>query len=122
MDINKEIKKYETHRAHFKDVLVDEIVFLATNICKKFNKVIDSFHLENNNIYFWFDYSDVEENEPYRITSANDIDNPNDWGLIEEFGINDDKSFKKMCELYNDYRDLLVDENICLERENNFEN
>ena len=52
------------------------------------------------------EFSDVEENEPYRITSANDIDNPNDWDLIEEFGINDDKSFKKMCELYNDYRDF----------------
>lgn len=120
MDIKKEIKKFETHKEHFKNVLIDEIILLAQSVCRKYKKVVDSFHIEDESIYLWFDYETTDEYGTIRVTTANNIDNTEDWDIIEEFGINENKSFIKLCELYKDYGDLLKDETIELERENNF--
>ena len=120
MDIKKEIKKFETHREHFKNVLIDEMTLLAQNICRKYRKVIDSFHLEEDNIYFWFDYVSEDEDGSIRITTANNIDNSNDWDLIEEFGIDENKAFVQLYGLYQNYGDIIKGETIVLERDNDF--
>ena len=120
MDIKKEIKKFETHREHFKNVLVDEMTLLAQSICRKYRKVIDSFHLEEDNIYFWFDYVSEDEDGSIRITTANNIDNSNHWDLIEEFGIDENKAFVQLYGLYQNYGDIIKGETIVLERDNDF--
>lgn len=120
MDIKKEIKKFETHKEHFKNVLIDEIVLLAQSICRKYKKVIDSFHLEDDNIYFWFDYVSEDEYGSIRITTANNIDNSNDWDLIEEFGIDENQAFVQLYGLYQNYGDIIKEETIVLERDNDF--
>lgn len=107
MDIKKEIKKFETHKEHFKNVLIDEMVLLAQSICRKYKKVIDSFHLEEDNIYFWFDYVSEDEYGSIRITTANNIDNSNDWDLIEEFGIDENQAFVQLYGLYQNYGDII---------------
>ena len=51
---------------------------------------IDSF-IEDK-LYFWFDYVSEDEYGSIRITT-NNIDNSNDWDLIEEFGIDENQFF-----------------------------
>ena len=98
-DINIAMEKLELHEKMVKQSIIEKIAESAQKVCKKYSKVIQGFEMGHNQCYFIFMGEPINSDDDYNTKGANDVLNENDWDLIELYGIETNKDFKKLYEL-----------------------
>lgn len=96
----------------------------AKQICLKYHKIIEGFYLVDKMCYFVFNNTHLHElDENIPIYSVNNINDEDDWDMIELYGIIDFPQFQTLINIYQKYNDSLnlSQTNIQLVKEHQFQ-